>query len=119
MSATLLPAALLVALLVVGCWDAVRAVTIRNQTEAPLTFGIVLADGSEFHFTYVVTPGEDFHLTIDSLYDKRMGVDGCTVGDLIAYGPDGQEVARHEPPLCLDGKRGPDAWDVTVPTGNS
>ena len=119
LSATLLPAALLAVLLVAGCWDAVRAVTIRNQTEAPLMFGVILADGTEFHFTYVVSPGEDFSLTIDSLYDNRMGVDGCTLGDLIAYGPDGQEVARHPPPLCLDGKRGPNTWDVTAPLGNS
>jgi hypothetical protein len=107
-------AAVIVTLVVANsCADSTASVSVQNETEVPLTFGIVWVDGTEHPVTFVVAPGaEQWLLDSSVLTDGIVGADGCTVGDLIAYGLDGTEVARHPPPLCSDGKRGPDLWVI-------
>ena len=39
---------------------------------------------------------------------------GCTTGDLVALDPDGNEVARHSAPLCVD-----DLWVIESPVSSS
>jgi hypothetical protein len=99
----------LVVLVLVACADLpgtdplVVAITVQNRTSTPLTFQTVVGDdtydlrgpipaGAEhpiISFRGRVTP----NLVVDE--------DGCTRGHVIAYDPDGREVARHAPSLCI------------------
>jgi hypothetical protein len=77
-------------------------VVVQNNTTERLTFGLVLADGTEDRLGRDAPPGERVALLAPYQLEEDFGLgkDGCTVGDLIAYGEDGREVARHPPPLC-------------------
>jgi hypothetical protein len=77
-------------------------VSVRNNTSLPLTFKIVL-DGQVLPVEQGV-PAHDGRnvLTRDRLENGTLFTkDGCTMGDLVAFGPGGSEVARHPAPLCV------------------
>jgi hypothetical protein len=100
-----------------SCSDVSRtdAVWVVNNTHVTLHFTIIKLDGKPFDLTDEVPPGElvgllsGFQLDSDSL-----GLNRCTVGDLIAYDPNGREVARHPPGLCARTK---DVWTI-APLGS-
>ena len=101
-------------LLIAGCYnDAGRtdSVWVRNNTDVTLQFTIIDVEGKPFDLTDEVTPGETYGLLGGSQLSRSagLGIDGCTVGDLIAYDPSGREVARHPPSLCA---RTRDAWTI-------
>ena len=56
-----------------------------------------------------VAPGESGILMGASMLraGSRWGTDGCTTVEIVAFGLDGDEVERAEPPLCVG-----DEWIV-------
>lgn len=60
-----------------------------------------------------VGPGEEGLLIgADRLGEESLvGRDGCTTVPVVALGPDGEQVARAEPPLCVG-----DGWVVQIPS---
>jgi hypothetical protein len=66
-----------------------------------LTFK-VFGDGEWLDLPVSLPPGRSDAILFgsDLMEPSRLTVDGCTEGDVAAYGPDGREVARQPPPLC-------------------
>ena len=90
---------------VLGCAESTGfgwAIAAENRTDVSLHFTIVRTDGVMFDLVSVAAPGTKVDLIHAGMLDPaaRYVVDTCTVGPLIAYGPDGVEVARQEPPVC-------------------
>jgi hypothetical protein len=95
----------------------VEGVGVRNETRLTLSFKMLvtgkwydLAARARPHDTALVL--DRGHLSSNSVLAR----DGCSTGDLVAFGPDGREVARHPPPLCKH-----DVWvireaDLTLTT---
>jgi hypothetical protein len=98
-----------VLLIVVACDDgAFDEIAVDNRTEHPLHFRL-FGDG-EWHD--LLTTAEPGRLTgilggAEIREHSRLTTGGCTVGELIALHPDGTEVARHPPGLCVH-----DVWVV-------
>lgn len=94
------------ALAVAACSDGNGSLTagiyVDNQTTVALHFTVVRPDGRTFPLGGVVPPGTRFGLIMGAMLDPDAGlvVDRCIGGPLVAYAPDGAEVARHDPPLC-------------------
>jgi hypothetical protein len=79
---------------------------VRNNTESILKFRM-LADG-EWYERISVPPGDLAQLISNTdLTASSIGRDGCTIGVLVAFDPDGREVTRHEPGLCVG-----DTWVI-------
>lgn len=102
------------ALMLPGCEDPTlgRGITVRNETEASLTFQGLL-NGEVVPLPARVGPN-DTVIVIDAAAlgeHSRVGEDGCTTVPVIALGPNGEEVARAEPPLCVG-----DEWVVEGPS---
>lgn len=98
------------ALMLPGCEDPTlgRGITVRNETDVPLTFQ-GLRNGEVVPLPARVRP-DDTVIVIDAAAlgeNSRLGEDGCTTVPVIALGPDGEQVARAEPPLCVG-----DEWVV-------
>src|SRR5918996_826719 len=76
-------------------------VVVRNETELTLTFRL-FTRGTAWEAPTEVGPREEAGVLPGNTLRSPTGPgeDGCTVGDLVALGPDGAEVARHPPPLC-------------------
>lgn len=96
-----------------GCEDPTlgRGITVRNDTDVPLTFQGLL-NGEVVPLPARVSAGGTA-IVIDAAAlgeHSRVGEDGCTTVSVIALGPDGEEVARAEPPLCVG-----DEWVVEPP----
>jgi hypothetical protein len=83
-------------------------VVVKNETELTLTFKL-FDRGTAFDLPTEVGPREEAGVLPGNLLRSPTGPgeDGCTVGDLVALGPDGAEVARHPPPLCTG-----DVWVI-------
>lgn len=101
------------ALLLPGCEDPAlaRGITARNETSVPLTFQGLL-NGEVVPLPARVEPG-DTAIAIDAAAlgeTSRVGDDGCTTVPVVALGPDGEEIARAEPPLCVG-----DEWVIATP----
>ncbi|HJQ89906.1 MAG TPA: hypothetical protein VJ820_20865 [Propionibacteriaceae bacterium] len=77
------------------------SVTAVNETSETLEFK-VFGDGEWLDLPTSLPPGRDGAILYgtDLVEPSRLTVDGCTEGDVVAYGPDDREVARHPPPLC-------------------
>jgi hypothetical protein len=83
------------------------AIAVRNDTRTPLT--IKLFPDDEWLELGVVAPGETRNvISYFGPYSRLAGEDRCTRVDLVAVAPDGREVARRPPPLCLH-----EVWIVT------
>lgn len=83
-----------------------RGVAVRNNTESILQFR-TLVEGEWYEFGSV-SPGDETGVVSNTaLTDSLVGRDGCTIGVLVAFDPDGHEVARHDPGLCLG-----DLWQI-------
>jgi hypothetical protein len=98
------------AALVAGCDPGITdAIVVENETTSSLHFQIVAIDGRVFPLPREVAPGGTLRLLEGGQLSPGAGlvVDGCTVGDLVAYADDGQEVARHAPPVCA-----PSLWVI-------
>jgi hypothetical protein len=94
-------------------------ISVENSTQVPLHFTLIRPNGEAYEFGQEVAPGLRVALISGPLLraDRGLTVNMCTVGDLIAYGPDGSEVARHAPPLCAAGSP---VWIIgaaATPTG--
>ena len=78
-------------------------VIVKSETQLTLTFKL-FTRGTAFELPTEVGPREEAGVLPGNLLRSPTGPgeDGCTVGDLVALGPDGAEVARHPPPLCID-----------------
>jgi hypothetical protein len=85
-----------------------HSVRAENGTDSVLTFAAVV-DGELSPISGRAEPGE----TVIILGGLRFGgpsviIEGdCTKVDVVALDPDGREVARRPPPLCLD-----DVWVI-------
>jgi hypothetical protein len=92
-----------------------QGVTVTNKTELTLHFE-VFARGTSYDLSPVVEPRQtEGVVTANELRgDSLIGENGCTIGDLVALAPDGDEVARHPPPLCTG-----DVWVIEVAEANS
>lgn len=105
---------LTVGLILPGCEDPTlgRGITVRNETDVPLTFQ-GLSNGEVVPLPARVGP-VDTAIVIDAAAlgeHSRLGEDGCTTVPVVALGPDGEQVARAEPPLCVG-----DEWVVQSPS---
>lgn len=111
----------LIALMVVLCANTVAAcddqgitdaVIVKNHTKTTLHFTLVIANGEPFALHRDLATGEEVAVLTGSQLSSNAGMmrNRCTVGDLIAYAPDGHEVARHAPPLCAPG-----VWVIEEP----
>ena len=101
---------LTLALILSGCEDPTigQGITVRNETDVALSFQGLL-DGEVVPLPARVSAG-DTAIVVDAAAlgeHSRIGEDGCTTVPVIALGPDGEEVARTEPPLCVG-----DEWVV-------
>lgn len=81
---------------------------VDNRTDQALHFRI-LGDGEWHDLPATVGPRQSGGLLGRPalIGPSRIARDGCTIGELIALDPDGSEVARHPPGLCID-----DVWVV-------
>jgi hypothetical protein len=102
------------ALALAGCEDPTlgRGITVRNETEVRLTFQ-GLPNGETVPLTARVNPGDAGILIAAAALGEhsRLGEDGCTTVPVVALGPDGEQIARAEPPLCVG-----DEWVVPMPS---
>jgi hypothetical protein len=90
--------------LLAGCDPYLGAgVRVHNETNEPLSFVIDLGGGDTIPGPQDLAPSDwqgilnNVQLSSPSL----VGHDGCSTVDVVAYGSDGREVARHGPGLCL------------------
>jgi hypothetical protein len=110
---TLLPVVgLVVLVLLAGCEPNLGAgVTVRNETNEPLSFVIDLGGGDTIPDLQDLAPS-DWQAIFDYVdlasETSTVGHDGCSTVDVVAYAPDGREVARHGPGLCLG-----DTWVIS------
>jgi hypothetical protein len=106
--------AIVFALALAGCEDPSlgRGITVRNETEVRLTFQ-GLPNGEPVPLTARVNPGDTgILITAAALGEhSRLGQDGCTTVPVVALDPDGEQIARAEPPLCVG-----DEWVVQRPS---
>jgi hypothetical protein len=93
----------------IGCNDfpgverPLHAIVVENRTPSALTFEMVVGDRQQA-LIGPVRPGVSDAILIfrGAIPDGPLvGEDGCTKGTVIAYDPEGQEVARHPPGLCI------------------
>jgi hypothetical protein len=96
---------LLVAGALAGCAESPGfnvSISVTNKTAVPLHFTIVRTDGVTATIPTDVPAGAQMPLISGGQLDASVKwvLNNCTVGPLIAYGPDGLEMARHAPPLC-------------------
>jgi hypothetical protein len=78
---------------------------VDNRTVRTLHFRVFDRDRS-----YDLAPtalGRQTALVIGNSSHTSILEDGCTVGDLVAFDENENEVARHPPPLCID-----DVWVI-------
>jgi len=92
-----------------------QGVAVTNKTELTLHFA-VFARGTSHDLSPVVEPRQtEGVVTANELGGNSLiGENGCTIGDLVALAPDGDEVARHPPPLCTG-----DVWVIENAEANS
>jgi hypothetical protein len=90
-------------------------VAVRNETELTLHFRVwagsksyALAPVARPRQTETVLSGSE--IGPNSLVTKN----GCTTGDLVAFDPGGNEIARHSAPLCVD-----DLWVIGTTASSS
>lgn len=104
---------LTIALLLPGCEDPTlgRGITVRNETDVPLTFQWLL-DGEVVTLAgELALGGSEMLVGAANLGEHgRFGSDGCTTVPVVALGPDGEVIARADPPLCIG-----DEWVVQRP----
>ena len=105
----------LLALAMLGCDSQIGAdpgitggIEAVNRTDEPLQF-VVLLPGEEHELPAELPPGQGKLVISGSMLgpDSLIVRDDCIVGDLVARGSRGQEIARHEGPLCVG-----DVWIV-------
>lgn len=101
---------LALALVLAGCETPTlgRGIVVRNETDVAITFEWLLEEGVVPRTT-PVGPGEEAMLIGDDRLGEhsRVGEDGCTTVPIVALGPDGEQIARAEPPMCVG-----DEWVV-------
>jgi hypothetical protein len=86
------------------------AISVKNETSQLLSFEMEFEDRWYGGFGTVL-PGRTSPVMVVKGDERRTTIrDGCTVGTLVALHPDGREVARYPPHLCLG-----DTWTVTRP----
>jgi len=85
-----------------------RGILYRNETDVTVTFQWLL-DGEVVTGYEQVAPGDSGQLIGAANLGEHslVGEDGCTTVPVVALGPDGEEIARAEPPLCVG-----DEWVV-------
>ena len=97
----------------VGCEDPTlgRGITVRNETDVLLTFRGLL-NGEVVPLPAPVAPGDTGIVVNAAALGEHspVGNDGCTTVPIVALTPDGAEVARAEPPLCVG-----DEWVIDTP----
>jgi len=105
---------LILALVLLGCEDPTlgRGITVRNGTDVSLTLQWLL-DGEVVTVSTSIPPGGTGMLigAANLGAHGRFGEDGCTTVPVVALGPDGEQVARADPPLCVG-----DEWVVQKPS---
>jgi hypothetical protein len=90
-------------------------IEVRNETEFTLHFRVWSGDKS-----YALAPEARPRQTEAVLSGSAIGPNslvtknGCTTGDLVAFDADGNEIARHSPPLCVD-----DLWVIETSASSS
>jgi hypothetical protein len=81
-----------------------RAVLAENHTNSSLMFETIV-DGQTYPILGNADPGERVVILAWAQFNNEHSLiteDECTIGDVVALDPEGREVARHPPPLCLD-----------------
>lgn len=88
--------------ILVGCDPGITdGIEALNETDVTVHFEVE-ADGERYALPGEFDPGEGSLVISGSALgpDSLVTSDGCTTGDLIALDEDGEEIARHPPPLC-------------------
>jgi hypothetical protein len=91
-----------------------QGIEVKNDTDIVLTFKTVVAGEWYENAPRVrLEPGRTVRIfsSRGSQYNLTLS-DGCSIGDVVAFGPDGTEVARHPPGLCFDDPQ--PAWIITA-----
>jgi hypothetical protein len=108
--------AILIGLAVSGCIQFTisdpglgTGIGVRNETDLTLTFRLLV--GSKWYDLAQKARPKQTELLLDS-GDAFLAAH-CTTGDLAAIAPDGAEVARHAPPLCVG-----DVWVIESPASS-
>ena len=85
-----------------------RGIKVTNNTDVELIFRAI-DDDEPVRLPGSIAPGESGILMGASMLraGSRWGTDGCTTVEIVAFGLDGDEVERAEPPLCVG-----DEWIV-------
>jgi hypothetical protein len=93
----------IVCLLPAGCTpeDITKGIYAENRTTVDLHFAVTGIHGEIQNISGIAKPGETKALVTEFGPDSAVASGDCTVGDAIAYGPDGVEIARHHAPLCV------------------
>jgi hypothetical protein len=84
---------------------------VRNETEFTLHFRVWSGDKS-YALAPVARPRQIETVLSGSEISPNSLVteNGCTTGDLVAFDPDDNEIARHSAPLCVH-----DLWVIESP----
>lgn len=95
--------------------DLGSGVGVRNETEFTLHFRVWSGDKSYALASEVRPRQTDLLLGGPEIGPNSLvTTDGCTTGDLVAFDPDGNEIARHSAPLCVD-----DLWVIETSASSS
>jgi hypothetical protein len=82
---------------------------VENDTGVPLHFYLNMVNGGRRDYPLTLQPGARGPLITSFSSTSLETRNGCTVGDLVALNPQGREIARRKPPLCVN-----EIWTVTV-----
>jgi hypothetical protein len=88
-----------------------REIVVENRTASALTVVAVDGNGERIRGLGTLEPGQAVGILGWASFSEYslVGRGECTIVDLVALDPEGVEVARHAPPLCLD-----DVWVIGV-----
>ena len=75
---------------------------VENHTDLELHFEVML-DTGPYTVVALAPPHEDYVVIGASLFDGKE----CLDSGVVAYGPDGHEVARNDGPVCFN-----DRWVI-------
>lgn len=90
-------------------------IEVQNDTEFTLHFR-VWSGNKSYALAPATRPGEIETVLSGSAIGPNSLVtkNGCTTGDLVAFDPDGNVIARHSAPLCVD-----DLWVIETSGSSS
>jgi hypothetical protein len=98
-----------------------RTIEVKNETLVELTFKTVVnGEWYDIPQSTPLQPNGSMHVFSAAGYSEEHSLvlkNECTIGDVVAFGPNGEEVARHPPGLCFDDPH--PAWVIQPSPGGT